>query len=388
MKILRRCFIQSRQIDYNRSGITSFEEQVFFVKRLQPTRHCSRPFVTVIILFGLGLTFTLLASACGTGQTRTPAATPTLTLTATYPPTLTPTPVPLGQPENPFVIGLVDENNDPQMGAAANELAVQISRLSGLSVRGLVYPSYQELVDDLSFGKVHIAWLPPLTYLYASQRGLAEAALLTNHFGVYFYGTQFLANVESNFTPFHDPISGLNQVDGPTALSQFQDMRPCLVEPTSAAGYILPAGLLKMYGVTTAPAVITQSHPAVVRALYVKGICDFGATYAISGDPRTASAVQEDLPSATSRIIIIWRSDPVIPNLNLSFISGLSESSWQALSAAFLELSKTPEGKGLLSLSAGNYQIEEMKAVDDTAYAQLRSAAEVLGIDLGEMIGK
>lgn len=357
------------------------------MKRLPLLQHHSRSFYSALILFGLGVTFVLLVSACGTGQTRTVAATPTLTLTATFPPTLTPTPVPLGKPENPFVIGLVNENDDPQMDAAANELAIQISSRSGLSVRGLVYPSYNTLLDDLSFGKVHITWLPPLTYLFASQRGLAEVALLTNHFGVYLYGTQFLANVESNFAPFHDPISGLNQVDGPTALAQFQDMRPCLVEPRSAAGYILPAGLLRQAGVINAPAVMTQSHPAVVRALYVKGICDFGATYAISGDPRTASSVQQDLPTATSRVIIIWRSDPVIPNLNLSYIAGLSESSRQALSTAFLDLSRTPEGKGLLSLSAGNYQIEEMKAINDEIYNPLRSAAEVLELDLREMIG-
>ncbi len=356
------------------------------MKLLPSTQQYSRSFLPTLILFGLGVLFVLLVSSCGTGQTPTVAATPTLTLTATFPPTLTPTPIPLGRPENPFVIGLVDQNDDPQMNAAANELALQISNLSGLSVRGLVYPSYQTLLDDLSFGKVHITWLPPLTYLFASQRGLAEVALLTNQFGVYFYGTQFLANVESNFTPFHDPISGLNQVDAPTALSQFQDMRPCLVEPRSAAGYILPAGLLRQSGVTTAPAVITQTHPAVVRALYVKGICDFGATYAISGDPRTALSVQQDLPAATSRVIIIWRSDPVIPNLNLSFIAGLSESDRQALSTAFLDLSRTPMGKGLLSLSTGN-QIEEMKAVNDEVYAQLRSAVEVLGLDLRETIG-
>jgi phosphonate transport system substrate-binding protein len=356
------------------------------VKLLHSTQQSSRPFYSLLLLLVLGLI--LLVSACGTGPSRTTSATPTLTMTATLPPTLTPTPVPLGRPENPFVIGLVSETEDPQIEAAANELALQIANLSGLSVRGMVYPSYQALLDDLSFGKVHIAWLPPLTYLFASQSGLAEVALLTNHFGVYEYGTQFLANIESMFVPYHDPISGLNMVDGPTALAQFQDMRPCWVDPLSASGYVLPAGLLKEYGINTAPAVLTQNHPAVVRALYVKGICDFGATYAISGDPRTASAVQEDLPDATDRVIIIWRTDPVIPNLNLSFIAGLSESNRLDLTNAFLDLAKTPEGKSLLSLSAGNYQIEEVKVVEDDIYDPLRQAAEALEADLREFIGK
>lgn len=358
------------------------------MKLLQTNQQSPRPLYPLLILLTLVVMAVMLVSACNTDLPRTATATPTLTVTATFPPTLTPTPYPLGRPENPFVIGLVSQNQDPQIEAAAAELARQIAGLSGLSVRGITYPSYETLLDELSFGKVHITWLPPLTYLFASQRGLAEVALLTNQFGVYQYGTQFLANIESNFTPYHDPLSGLNQVDGPTALSQFQDMRPCWVDPQSASGYILAAGLLKQYGITTPPAVITQSHPGVVRALYVKGICDFGATFAISGDPRTATAVQQDLPAATERVIIIWRSDPDIPNLNLSFIAGLSEGNRQTLSNAFLALARTPEGKGLLTISAGNYQIEAVKIVDDETYDPLRRAAEAIEVDLRSLIGK
>ncbi len=330
----------------------------------------------------------MISSSCGTSRSGSPTITPTLTLTATFPPTLTPTPIPLGSPENPFVIGLISENNDPQIGLAAAELARQVSNLAEVAVRGAVYPSYSLLMDDFSFGKVQIAWLPPLTYLYANQRQLADVILLTNHFGVYQYGTQFMANVESNFTPYYDPISGYNSVDAVTALSQFEGLRPCWIEPQSASGYIVPAGLIEMNGIHTLPPVITQNHSAVIRALYIKGICDFGATFSYSGDPRTASAVQQDLPDATNRILIIWRSDPIIPNLNLSFATGLNESDRQALTSAFLDIAKTDDGKSLLSLSAGNYQIDDVRAVNDDIYQPLRDIVLALNTDLKETIGK
>ncbi len=330
----------------------------------------------------------LISSGCGTIAPRPAVATPTLTVTATFPPTLTPTPSPLGSPGNPFVIGLVNEIRDPQMPAVAEELARRISALANLSVTGVVYDSYSLMMDDLSFGKVHIAWLPPLTYLYASERELADVILLTNHFGVYQYGTQFMANVESNFTPYFDPISGYNSADAATALAQFADKRPCFVDPESASGYIVPAGLLALNQVETLPGVIVQSHTGVIRALYIKGICDYGVSFTYSGDPRTASAVLQDLPDATNRILILWRSDAIIPNLNLSFATGMTEFDRQTLTRAFLDLEQQDDGKGLLSLSAGNYQIEDVRAVNDEIYQPLRDAVEALNLDLKGTIGK
>lgn len=355
---------------------------------LPPTLHYPRTLVFAVIFSLASLGLVLLASACGSNQPVDLTATPTLTVTATFPPTLTPTPIPLGRPENPFVIGVVSETNDGQIPEGGNELARQMSALTNTSVRAAVFPSYQALVDELSAGTVHIAWLPPLTYLYTSNQGTTDVFAITNHFGVFQYGTQFMANIESEFTPYFDPVSGYNSANAATALSQFAGQRPCWVEPQSASGYIVPAGLLKLNEIDTLPAVITQNHSSVVRALYIKGICDFGASFSISGDPRTASAVQQDLPDAINRIMIIWRSDSIIPNLNLSFHTKLSESERQTLATALLEIAKTPEGKGLLSLTAGNYQIEDIRPFNDDVYNPLRDLIEAVDLDLEETIGK
>lgn len=356
---------------------------------LSHLRRAARPWYALFFLITLLLTGGLIISACGPKQqSGTPTVTPTLTATATLPPTLTPTPEPPGSPSRPLVFALVSTNNDPQIAAAADEVAKQIAQRSGLAVTGAVYPDYVSLLGAMNRGEAHITWLPPLTYLYASQRSIVDVALLTNHFGVYESGTQFLANIESKFTPYFDPISGLSSAGPEVALKQFKGLRPCWVEPQSVWGYIVPAGYMAKNNLDFLPAVIAQNHTAIVRALYVKGICDFGATFSISGDPRTASSIQQDFPDVMNRIIVIWRTDAIIPNINLSYVTGLDEATRMALDNAFLDLLKAPQGKELLTLSAGRYQIDDLRPTKDDVYNPLRDLVKALDLDLQPMIGK
>jgi phosphonate transport system substrate-binding protein len=375
------------QNDYNRSGNVFFHHQVPFVKPVRRQRP-TRPYEPLALLLVVIIFMLLFFSACGTSQPGTPTVTPTLTLTPTFPPTLTPTPEPLGTASNPFVIGVISETADSDAAAAADVIAQQVAAVAQVSAVGRAFPSYQQLLESMGRGEVHAAWLPPMTYLYASEREIANVALLTSNFGVFQYGVQFLANVESDFTPYFDPISARSSVDATVALEQFRDRRPCWVEPLSPSGYILPAGMLQIQQVPVQPGVIAQTHTAVVRALYIKGVCDFGVTFSISGDPRTASSVQNDLPDVMNRVLVIWRSDAAIPNLNLSYWKQLSEGDRQTLTRAFLEIGRSPEGRQLFTISAGNYQIDEVRAVNDDIYDPLRAAADSLNINLRDSIGK
>lgn len=313
-----------------------------------------------------------------------PLATPTVTPL----PTNTPTPQPIGHPTNPLYLGVVVFAPDSPSIVSSQELASQLGDQTNLSIQVKTFPSYQVMLNQMAERQVHIAWLPPLTYLYASQLGIAQVAMLTNHFGVYQYGTQYLANTASGFTPYFDPVSGFNSVDAVTALSQFAGMRPCWVDPGSAAGFIVPAGILAANNIEVAEAAYTQTHAALVRTLYVRGVCDFGATFSISGDPRTASAVMADLPDAIERIPVIYRSDAIIPNLNISYIAGIDEETEKLLTTAFSHIASDDAGLLLLSAAAGDYQIEALKPVDDTLYDPLRLAVNALNLNRQDLIGK
>jgi len=234
---------------------------------------------------------------------------------------------------------------------------------------------------------VHLAWLQPFTYIIAEQRGYATVGLVTNHFGVTAYGVMFLASDLSGFEPFFNPASGKSTGTAEEALAQFDGLRPCYVDPLSASGYVVPEGLLQSSNVTRQSPVFVQSHTAVVRALYVQGICDFGATFAISGDPRTASIIQTDLSDAMTRVPVIWQSEAVIPNLNLSIHTKVPEATRLDLIDAFLDLAQNDEGRDMLTFATA-YEIHGLVKVDDTFYDQLRKYQNLSGVNIRNLIGK
>jgi phosphonate transport system substrate-binding protein len=85
---------------------------------------------------------------------------------------------------------------------------------------------------------VHLFWLKPLEYLYLNWEGAAEVMLMTNHLGVFAYGVQFMANVNSGFRPYFNPETGQNFGDPIEALQQFSGTRPCFIDPAINPGIL------------------------------------------------------------------------------------------------------------------------------------------------------
>lgn len=337
---------------------------------------------TSIIVF-LILTITLVAGC------QPMPGPPTVTPTAGTPqPTPTATPQPLGSSGNPVMIGFVysDDNIDAQ--PAIEALTAELSTRSGFSIGAVLYPTYEEMMTGLETGNTHAAWMQPLTYLYARSQGLVNVNLLTNHYGTYFYGTQILANAENNLTGYFDPQTNTNTGEIDLALSQLDGLRPCWVEPGSISGYIYPYGLLRQYEIEVQSGAFVQSHTAVVRGLYIKGICDFGATFAYSGDPRTSSAVLSDLPDAEQRVVVLWRTAADIPNLNFSTSPSMDEAVRKSLLNNLIDMAKSDSGKDILSRATGNYDIQGLKIVDDSIYDPLRQVISYAGIDVADWLGR
>ncbi len=308
--------------------------------------------------------------------TRTPAAAPTQTAI----------PVPSGNEEEPLIMAFVSENSDPAAQDAAAQLTGQLSSQSGLNIQAQSFASYHEVLDGLGKGDIQMAWLPPLTYLQASRMGIAGAALLTNHFGVYMYGTQFFANADDDYTTYFDATTNTDTADAQNALKQFSGKRPCFTDPSSASGFIVPEGLLLKNNVDFLPPVQDQAYTSVLRSLYIKGICDFGATYSVTGDPRTSSEVA-DLKDVMDKIVIVWQSDPVIPNLNFSFQTAVSPDLRASITKPLLDLAGSEEGLTLIS-TATNYDVQSLKQIDDTTYDPLRELVDLAKPDPKTVIGK
>jgi phosphonate transport system substrate-binding protein len=272
-------------------------------------------------------------------------------------------------------------------GGTADDLAKQLSEKTGYTVQTVQFATYAELIEALNQRKIQAGWLPPLTYLLAYQRAVAQVGLVTNHFGVYTYGTQILANAEDHYTVYFDSAKNQSTADAADALRQFAGKRPCWVDPTSASGYVLPKGVLAIESILPGPEVITQDHTAVIRALYTRGICDFGATFGIMGDPRTASSVQKDLPDVMQKVLIIWQTPAIIPNLNLSYAWNLPTPVRAKLNDALLSLAQSKDGLAALTASTG-YQIDGLKPVDNSFYNDLMNFVQASGVELSSLVGK
>lgn len=334
-----------------------------------------------------GLCLLLFASCSNPTATSTPTVQITPTLNRTPFPTRTPTPLPLNTDANPIIMAVVSETNDPKAAAAADEVVARLKQITAFNIQSRVYPSYLSLLADLQAGKAHILFLPPFTYLLARQQNLAQVGMMTNHFGVYQFGSQILANVASKFTLYFDPTKNQNTANAATALKQLDGKRPCWVDPQSSSGYIQVLGLLNEYGIKVKEGAFLQSHSAVVRALYITGICDFGVTFATTGDPRTSTSVTADLTDVMNRVVILWQTDPIIPNLNLSFWSGMPQGMREDLIFAFQDIVKSEKGRANLT-AANTYEIQDLKVVNDTFYEPFSAMVKNARVNLETLIGK
>ena len=338
------------------------------------------------------LTFLLLfSSACANLTSARPTLAPlqlTSTLNAatlTPMPTFTPTPAVLGSAERPFVLGIVSAAPSSAQQEALNQLAADLAGSLQVSVQARIFSDYIALELALQRSEVHLVWLMPVEYLLASQKNLADVMLVTNHLGVTGYGVQFIGHSDSHFTPYFDVATNAATGTAAQALAQFAGLRPCLTNTKSLSGYWVPSGYLAINNISVKPAVQTYSTNASLRALYIKGVCDFTATYAIAADPRTSSEVITDLPDAVAKLPIIWISPPVIPTLSLSTSPEVDLTVKTRLAESLQALARTEEGKNLLT-SALAYETAGLQPLPDSAYDELRQLISVQNVRLLDLL--
>lgn len=341
-------------------------------------------FISLLSLFSL--------AACTSNKiepslppTTTPGETQTTpTRTPTMRPSPTPTLPPLGSIGNPITVGFVlsaDQTNDDP----ANELVEWLSVETGYSFDVLFYPDFQTLSSAILKGDVYLFWLKPLEYLYLNDLGAADAMLITNHQGVFAYGVQFLTNIFSGFKSAYDSEGNPNFEDPIEILQQFSGTRPCFIDPFSVPGYFAPKGLLAEASTPTLDPVFVYSYNAVIRAVYIRGICDFGVTFAYTGDPFTSSDIVINLPDASDKVKVIWLSENFIPNLNLSASPALPAFMRFRIEEAFIRIADQPGALRLIS-DALDYDVEALRSIEDHFYNALRAVLAPLELDLETLL--
>ncbi len=329
----------------------------------------------------------LFFSSCQANLVLEPTTTFSLVTEAPVEPTSTTQPtVQIGLEESPIVIGYIVSGNQTNIQNFADSMIAALEEKTAYKIRFEMFENPQQAFDNLRQGDVHFIFIQPLTYLAASERDLIVPLLVSNHFGLYNYGTQFFANRDSGFITYFDELTNKSTTTADFALRQFEGKRPCWTEPSSLSGTIVPHGILAKNGVSFFPPAYLQNPSATIRALYIKGICDFGATYSYSGDPRTSSQVINDLPDVMDRILIIWQSDAIIPSLGLSVSVTVPPQVQSDIKNAFISLIADENGKTIVS-DALQYDIQGFLSIEDDYYDALRELVKAANINPYQHLG-
>jgi phosphonate transport system substrate-binding protein len=324
-------------------------------------------------LFVILIVASFILAACATATTEAPAA-PT---SAPVEPTAAPASN-LGTPENPIVVAFEPSGTSQEITAGGQELLDVLSQETGLTFKGVVPTSYAALTEAMGSGNAQIGWMATFAYILAHQKGYADVALITQRFGSDHYGAQFIANVDSGFTPA--PDTPATEADLPTLL-QFKGKTPCFGDPESTSGYVIPLIFLKKAGLTDADIpdpVFTGGHTQTVTSIYTGGICDYGATFV---DAR--SNIATDHPDVNDVVMVVFQTEAIIPNDNMSYAPDMPQDLRDQITNAMVTISGTEAGKTALN---DLYQIAGITLADDTVYDQFRSYLSASGIDLSQYV--
>jgi len=327
------------------------------------------------------LTLTILACASPINLALE-GATPTPTAETNSAPTATPqaTPEP-GTEKNPLILALgVSAHPSTQMVDAGKVIAAYLEGRTGYRIVIVVPPTENALVESLQKGNAHIASLAPFSYLLARESDTVTAIMSSVHSGQVFYGAQFIANREKDFTSFYDAERNANTAEAATALKQFEGKKPCWSDNVSPSGYVVPLGVLNQAQVKIRDGAFIESQPSVVRAVYADDICDFGATFI---DARELPALEYDYADVLERVVVIWRVPPVIPYEIIAMSNSLPLEMRRVIQRAFVDLMLTPEGKSAVQVV---YGIDEMQIAEDSNYTDFLLYVKASGLDISGLL--
>jgi phosphonate transport system substrate-binding protein len=267
-----------------------------------------------------------------------------------------------GTEQNPLTWYFVPSGETERVATGAQDVAALITEETGLIIETQVATEYAGVIEAMCSDPVEadMASLATFAYVLASQKGCAEAALISVRYGSPSYNGQIIVRADSG-------ITDLSQLAGKTF---------CRPDPLSTSGWIIPSLDLAAAGVDPdtglAQVVDAGSHDAVVAAVY-NGDCDAGATYV---DAR--GTIDEDYPDVMEVVSIIQTS-VAIPNDGLQFAPSVDEEIRTQIVDALLKIAETEEGVEAMDTA---YSWTALEKHGDEFYDSFRQLLDAAGVDI------
>lgn len=271
----------------------------------------------------------------------------------------------LGTEENPIVWAVVPSGETEQVVTGFEEVADLINDETGLVIEPFVATEYAGVIEAMCSDppKAHMSSLATFSYILASERGCAEAALVAVRFGSATYNGQIFVRTDSD-------IDSIADLEGKTF---------CRPDPLSTSGWIIPSITMRAEGIDPqtdlAEIVDAGSHDASVAGVY-NGDCDAGASYV---DAR--GTIEEEYPDVMDKIKVIKVSAD-IPNDGVQFIPDFPEEKKTEIVNALLAIAETEEGQEALDTA---YSWTDLEKHEDSFYDPFRQVLDSAGVSADEL---
>lgn len=200
--------------------------------------------------------------------------------------------------EEQFLIGVIPAQNEGDSRVGMEKLSQTMTEKLGRKVKAEVYPDYNGVVEAMGAGKIHMAYLGPLTYVQAHEKYGAKAIATIEVNGAPFYYSYLIAHVDSPYGSFDDVVKHAAEIT-----FAFGDIN-------STSGSLVPGMALKRAGVYQNPqqfafksVKFTGGHDATALAIQNRSL-DVGAI----DSAIYANLVKQNKVDG-SKIKTIWQSE-------------------------------------------------------------------------------
>jgi phosphate/phosphite/phosphonate ABC transporter binding protein len=258
-------------------------------------------------------------------------------------------PEPPAQNQVAYVETVVVDAQRPLRLALSPALGVVAARLQGervaawlkkrldRDVRPVVVADYQALVDAIAEGEVDFAWIPPVAFVLAAERGAGLVAV-AQRFGRPMYESAIIVRADSTLT----------------TLADLRGRSIGFVDRSSASGYLFAADLiaheLGPLDQVLGEQHVQGSHKAVCEAV-LRGWVDAGTTYVVRNQDATImnSGWLDLIDRAPGELRVLAYTVP-IPGDAIAHRPGLASGLVERVAKTLVEIDATDvEGRGVLT---------------------------------------
>ncbi len=303
--------------------------------------------------FALGVAAVIVTAACG-GAAPTTGGSPAA-----------PAGPRLGSIDRPLVIAFVPSQETQKVLTSGDQIASALAKATGLRFKAQVPVNYAATIEGMCSAKVDIAFLTPLSYVLAKDKGCATYMTTSVRDGSPTYRGQIRVRADS----------------GITDIAQLKGKKFAFSDPVSTSGSMYPQLLVKQKFNMSAKeffsdVIFAGGHDKAMIALYNKQV-DGAASFidAKTDVPTSALNLFPDLKDKTKRIA----ETEDIPGDPQVVRKDLPKDLAEQVKKALLDYSKTDEGKKAFF---GLYSIDGLTEISDAKYDNIREGAKVVGIDI------